>query len=102
MIENNSQGLKSHHILSTSSNLLGICFLIFNIIRVSKMHEKTLLDTICLVPMLLFMAASIFSYVSIRSSTNQVSYEQCADMIFIGALCSLCVITIVSVLGLVY
>jgi uncharacterized membrane protein YoaT (DUF817 family) len=102
MIENHSQGSKSHYILSASSNLLGMCFLIFNIITVSKMHDKTLLDDFCLVAILLFMAAIISSYISIRSSTNQDSYKKYADLIFIGTLCLLCVITIVTVLGLVY
>jgi uncharacterized membrane protein YoaT (DUF817 family) len=102
MTENNPQNSKSHHILSASSNLLGICFLIFSIIRVSRMHEKTLLDDLCLVGILLFMAASVLSYISIRSHNNQESYEKYADTIFISALSFLCLITIVTVLGLVH
>jgi hypothetical protein len=102
MIENNSQGSKSHHILSASANMLGICFLIFNIIRVSKMHEKTLLDDLCLVAILLFMASSVMSYSSIRSTTKQDSYEKAADTIFIGALLFLSLVTMVTALGLIY
>jgi hypothetical protein len=102
MIENNSQGSKSHHILSASANMLDICFLIFNIIRVSKMHEKTLLDDLCLVAILLFMASSVMSYSSIRSTTKQDSYEKAADTIFIGALLFLSLVTTVTALGLIY
>lgn len=102
MVENNSKCSKSHHILSASANLLGICFLIFSIIRVSKMHEKTFLDDLCLVAILLFMASSVMSYSSIRSTTNQDSYEKAADTIFMGALLFLCLVTTVTALGLIY
>jgi hypothetical protein len=102
MTENNSNCPKSHHILSASANLLGICFLIFNIIRVSKMHEKTLLDDLCLVAILLFMASSVMSYSSIRSTVKQESYEKAADTIFIGALLFLCMVTTIAALGLIY
>ena len=102
MIENNSKCPKSHHILSASANLLGICFLIFSIIRVSKMHGKTLLDDLCLVAILLFMASSVLSYSSIRSTKNQDSYEKYADTIFIGALLFLCIVTTITALGLIY
>jgi hypothetical protein len=102
MTENDHQNSKSHHILSASSNLLGICFLIFSIIRVTKMHEKTFLDDLCLVALLLFMASSVLSYMSIRSSNKYELYEKYADTIFLGALSFLCLITIVTVLGFVY
>jgi hypothetical protein len=85
---------KSNHILSASSNLLGICFLIFSIVRTSSMYEKTMLDDLCLVAILLFMASSVLSYISIRSTKNGDSYEKYADVIFISALSFLCLITI--------
>jgi hypothetical protein len=84
--------LKSHHILSTSSNLLGICFLIFSIVRSSNMQDKTLLDDLCLVVIILFMISSVLSYISIRSTKNHDLYEKYADTIFISALGFLCLI----------
>ena len=101
MAQNNSGNSKSHHILSTSSNLLGICFLIFSIVRSSKMQEKTLLDDLCLVAIILFMISSLLSYISIRSKKNQDSYEKYADVIFISALGFLCLITMLTVLGFI-
>ena len=101
MDDNNSQGYKSHHILSASANLLGICFLIFNIIRVSHLNDKTLLDDLCSVAILLFMASSVMSYASIRSTVKQASYEKIADVIFMGALLFLCLVTTITTFGLI-
>jgi hypothetical protein len=101
MTQKDSAYLKSHHILPTSSNLLGICFLIFSIVRSSEMQDKTLLDDLCLVAVLLFMITSLLSYISIRSTKNQDKYERCADAIFIGALGFLCLITIFIFLGFI-
>jgi hypothetical protein len=94
MAQNDPGNPKSNHILSASSNLLGICFLIFSIVRTSRMHDKTMLDDLCLVAIILFMASSVLSYISIRSTKNGDSYEKYADMIFISALSFLCLITI--------
>ena len=97
----NSGNSKSQHILPTSANLLGICFLIFSIVRTSEMQDKSLLDDFCLVAVILFMISSVLSYISIRSPKNSENYEKCADAIFITALAFLCFITIIIFLGFV-
>ncbi len=102
MTQNDSENPKSHHILPASANLLGICFLIFSIIRVSGIDGKTLIDELCLVAILQFMCSCILSYFSLRSIKHPASYERWADTIFISGLGFLCLVTIVIVLGVVY
>jgi len=90
-----------NHILTASSNLLGICFVLISIIRISGVHHKTLLDELSLVAVLLFLASSLLSYASIRATTRQASYEKVADMIFISGLMFLGIVSIVVMFGFI-
>lgn len=101
MARNDSENSISHHILPTSANLLGICFLIFSIIRISGINGKTIVDELCLIAILLFMCSCILSYFSLRSIKHPASYERWADTIFIIGLGFLCLVTVVTALGFV-
>ena len=84
-MNNESRGL-SNHILPTSANLLGICFVIFSFIKVSDASQKTYLDDFLAAPILFFFLASIFSYFSLRASRSSGRYELLADWFFLFAL----------------
>ena len=101
MSQNDAKNGLGNHILSTSANMLGICFVIISVISVSGMHHKTLLDELCAIAMLLFMGSCMLSYASLRSTNNQVSLEKWADLIFIAALGFLSVVSVVIVLGII-
>jgi hypothetical protein len=90
-----------NHILTASSNLLGICFVLISIIRITGVHHKTLLDELASLAILLFLASSLLSYASIRSIKHQTSYEKWADMIFIAGLIFLSLVSIVLVSGFI-
>jgi hypothetical protein len=90
-----------NHILTASSNLLGICFVLVSIIRISGLNHKTLLDEITSIAIVLFLASSILSYASIRSVDHQVSYEKAADTIFITGLTFLSLVSIVVMFGFI-
>lgn len=75
----------SHHILPTSSNLLGLCFVLLSFMKVTKTGLVTIIDELVAIAVVLFLAASIFSYVSIRTSTKRSDrYEKIADIIFLA------------------
>jgi hypothetical protein len=76
----------SRHILPTSSNLLGLCFVILTFIRVLKLAHETLIDKIVAIALVLFFIASFFSYVSMRSDRWIQLYEKIADSIFLVGL----------------
>lgn len=88
----------TYHILPTSSNLLGICFVILSYIKVGTDPDKTLLDECVILPIILFFVASLLSYVSMRSLIEKPRIERFADNLFITGLLSLSLIAIILVL----
>ena len=101
MVKNDSGNGISNHILSTSANMMGICFLIISLISVSGIRHKTLLDEFCSITMLLFLASCILSYCSIRSMKNKVPFEKYADSVFLLGLGFIGVASILIVLGII-
>ena len=79
---NNKKNI-SRHILPTSSNLLGLCFVILSFIRVLKLGNETIIDELVAVAIVLFFTSSFFSYVSMRSNRWAESCEKIADTIFL-------------------
>ena len=78
----------STHILATSSNLLGICFILISFLKFFKV-DKTIshfIDKLIVIPILLFLTACIFSYGSMRNRKKEIIYEKTADIIFLSAL----------------
>ncbi|MCC7203078.1 MAG: hypothetical protein IT393_10525 [Nitrospirae bacterium] len=91
----------SHHILPTSSNLLGLCFILLGFIKTLQLRATTLIDDMLVFPILMFMAASICSYISIRSVRKAEKYERIADYLFLSGLGFLTVIAVVVALEFV-
>ena len=87
-ISENGNGKKyiSHHILPTAANLLGICFVILSFMKVTKMGLETIIDEMVSLCIVVFLAASIFSYASIRASQRSEQMERIADIIFLSGL----------------
>lgn len=84
----------THHILPTSSNLLGICFFILSYVKMGEKSEITLLDECVILPIVLFFVASLLSYISMRSEKDKPRIENTADLVFMFGLLSLSVIAI--------
>ena len=64
----------SPHILNSSANLLGICFLILTSIQVLKLKEATIIDDVLAFAILLFMASCILSFLSM--SRKQIVHKR--------------------------
>lgn len=89
------QNEKSPHILNASSNLLGICFIVLTSLKVLDKSEKTVIDEVTVVAIILFMASCVFSFLSIRrnNKTSELS-EKIADIIFLAGLSLLFITTL--------
>ena len=75
------------HILTASSTLLGLCFVVLTSLRMSDNHETSLIDECTAVAILMFMAASILSYLSMRTDRQPGKYyEKLADIVFLTGL----------------
>lgn len=92
-MENN----KSAHILNTSSNLLGLCFIVLTSLQVLKLKQTSIIDECTAVATVTFMTSSLLSFLSIRSSNDKLSekYENIADYVFMTGLFVLFVTTMV-------
>ena len=91
----NGNNEKSPHVLNASSNLLGLCFIVLTSLKILKQSDKTIIDELTAVAIILFMASSILSFLSIRSNTKRsLLYEKLADVIFLTGLCFLFAITL--------
>ena len=67
MNENN----KSLHILNTSSNLLGLCFVVLTFIKIQNLQAATLIDDVTTVAIIFFMTSSIFSFLFFHFAAQQ-------------------------------
>jgi len=78
---------KSPHILNTSSNLLGICFLLLTSLKVLGKSQQTVIDDITFVAIILFMLSCLLSFLSMRKQNKQSrNLEKIADYIFLTGL----------------
>ena len=86
---------RSSHILNASSNLLGICFIVLTSLKLLNQSDKTIIDEIAILAIILFMASCIFSFLSLRSDEKRSRWmEKMADIIFLAGLTVLFVTTL--------
>jgi hypothetical protein len=94
-------GNKSPHILNTSANLLGLCFIVLTSIKVSKMQDSTLIDETTALAIILFMSSSILSFLSMRKEKEMGRLERLADFIFLSGLIVLFLTTMMVTFNIV-
>jgi hypothetical protein len=83
----NENSERSPHILNTSSNLLGLCFIVLTSLKVLKLSETTVIDGFTAIATFFFMFSSILSFLSIRTKKKiGETYENIADVIFLSGL----------------
>jgi len=92
----------SSHILPTSSNLLGLCFLLVSFIKIMKLPHKTAIDSFTGVATVFFLLSSIFSYASMRSQKKTGIYENIADIIFLIGLGFLTIISLTIIFEVIH
>jgi hypothetical protein len=88
---------KSAQMLNTSSNLLGLCFIVLTSLKVLKLRQSTLIDEFSAVATICFMTSSILSFLAIRSRSdkNSTRYENVAEFFFMSGLSILFITTMV-------
>jgi hypothetical protein len=99
--EKNNRNDISHHILPAASNLLGICFVILSFMKVTKAGLETIIDEMVAISIVLFLAASILSYASIRAQKKGERYEKAADIIFLSGLSLLAITAVIIALEII-
>ena len=69
MFSNRNNENKSPHILNASSNLVGFSFLLVTTIQVIGLPKTTLIDEVAAIETLLFCVSSLFSFMSMRTTS---------------------------------
>jgi hypothetical protein len=79
---------KLPHILTTSANLLGICFFIITGIHLSNAEENIEIMRMVSGVSFLLLASCFLSYLSIRihPSHKAIKYEKLADYLFLAGI----------------
>lgn len=100
LIVNNN---KSAHILNTSSNLLGLCFIVLTSLQVLKLKQTSIIDEFAAIATVSFMLSSLLSFLSLRSknASRAEKYETIADFIFMTGLTVLFIATMVITFDIV-
>ncbi len=93
---------KQPHILTTASNLLGICFILITGMKISHANLNTYADEICTFSSLFFIASCILSYISLLSETEKFATksENIADFLFMIGIFSLFIAVVIFSYGL--
>jgi multisubunit Na+/H+ antiporter MnhG subunit len=91
----------SNHILPTSASLLGFCFVILSFIQTLGVSDKTVIDELVAVAIVLFLTTCVLSYLSMRVKHRAASYEKAADIIFLAGLFLLTAASLLVVLKIV-
>lgn len=82
------------HILTASSTLLGLCFVVLTSLKVNNFKEASAIDELTAVAIVLFMVSSLLSYLSMRTSKSpSKTYEKIADVVFLSGLIFLFITT---------
>ena len=78
----------SGHILPTSGAMLGVCMTVISIVKLTQTNRGIAywVDDLLALDALIFLASSVFSYLSIRSHSKKVYFEDIADKYFMLAL----------------
>jgi hypothetical protein len=93
---------RAPHILSTSSTLFGLCYVVFTSLKAFKLDAETVMDEFTAFAMVLFLTSCIFSYFSLKGFKRSALFEQIADYIFLVGLFSLFLITIFIVFDIAH
>mgnify|MGYP006920713932 CR=1 FL=1 len=93
---------RSPHILTTSANLLGICFIVLTTLTKLNLANGSLIDEFALVAIIIFMASCLLSFISMRRERSQSQkLEKVADFIFLSGLVVLFVATLLIAFNII-
>jgi high-affinity Fe2+/Pb2+ permease len=90
------------HILTASSTLLGLCFVVLTSFKVNNFRETSIIDEFTSVAIVMFMASCLLSYLSMRNKNMPgKAYEKVADIVFLSGLGFLFVTTMLITLNVI-
>lgn len=93
---------RSPHILNTSANLLGFCFIVLTSVKISKLEESSFIDEGAALAIIIFMSSCLLSFLAMRSTTVRATkMERGADVLFLVGLIVLFITTILIAFNII-
>jgi hypothetical protein len=88
------------HILSASTNLLGICFVIIGGLKLSGSNGDSLADEAAWLAAVLLFASALAAYLAIRDENSRPLPARIADLTFLGGMTALALSMVILVIWL--
>ncbi|HEY0266206.1 MAG TPA: hypothetical protein VGC16_05595 [Rhizomicrobium sp.] len=88
------------HILSASTNLLGICFIIITGLRLANANVRSYADEVAWLSALLLFVAALMAYLSIRNGHIRPWQVRLADAAFLGGMSTLALSVVIAAIYL--
>ncbi len=99
---NQERNNRSPHILNTSANLLGFCFIVLTSIKISDLKESSVIDKGAALAIIIFMSSCLLSFLAMRSKTDRaIKLERIADSCFFYGLIVLFVTTMLIAFNII-
>jgi hypothetical protein len=93
---------RSPHILNTSANLLGFCFIVLTSVKISKLEESSFIDEGAALAILIFMGSCLLSFIAMRNTAHHaLKYERIADILFLFGLIILFITTLLIAFNII-
>jgi hypothetical protein len=88
------------HILSASTNLLGICFIIITGLRLANANYRSYADEVAWLAAIFLFVAAMTAYLSIRNENARPWQVMVADAAFLGGMCALAGSVLIAAISL--
>ncbi|HUN15685.1 MAG TPA: hypothetical protein PK622_02685 [Saprospiraceae bacterium] len=91
----------SHHILNTSTNLLGFCLFVITSLHLSNQEEAFYINELTSIVGIFLSLSCILSFISIRTNTEKIErrLEKIAEYLFLFALIGIFTVIILIALN---
>jgi len=98
----NEQQNRSPHILNTSANLLGFCFIVLTSVKISKFEQSSIIDEGAALAIIIFMSSCISSFLAMKNSgARSLRMERTADVLFLFGLIILFITTMLIAFNMI-
>ncbi|HMH65424.1 MAG TPA: hypothetical protein VK515_07545 [Rhizomicrobium sp.] len=88
------------HILSASTNLLGICFIIITGLKLANANVRSYADEVAWLAAALLFVAALNAYLAIRNHGARRWQTRVADNAFLGGMTALAVAVVIAAISL--
>ena len=88
------------YILSASTNLLGICFIILTGLKLANANARSYADEVAWLAALLLFIAALSAYLAIRNEGARNWQARVADNAFLGGMTALAMAVIIAAISL--